>query len=324
MSMEWFRWYHGTVSNPKLALIAKKAGQSRPVTIAVWAALLEQASKSDLRGDVSNFDVETIAVALDIEEDAINAIIAAMTAKGMIADQRIAQWEARQPQREDPSTERVRAFRERQKRDETNGNAPETLCNAVKRDETHGNAPDKDTDTDSEERREEVSQESVPAQAPNAPTLTATPSAQEVEPEAAPESKAKPAPAKAKPKGRAAAKTSLPADFAITPELQAWADQHHYGDLTAHLDNFRDKVAANGYRYADWVAAFRNAVRDDWAKLRTFPDTRNTRARNSAANVTHAPPTTPPSSPEAAEFDAILRNLSNRPALEGTCTHEIH
>ena len=102
MSMEWFRWYHGTVSNPKLALIAKKAGQLRPVTIAVWAALLEQASKSDIRGDISKFDVETIAVALDIEEDAISAIIAAMTAKGMIADQKIAQWDARQPQREDP------------------------------------------------------------------------------------------------------------------------------------------------------------------------------------------------------------------------------
>ena len=35
MSMEWFRWYHGTVSNPKLALIAKKAGQSRADKI-VW------------------------------------------------------------------------------------------------------------------------------------------------------------------------------------------------------------------------------------------------------------------------------------------------
>lgn len=141
MSMEWFRWYHGAVSNPKLVLIAKNAGQSRPVTITVWAALLEQASKSDIRGDVSNFDVETLVVALDIEEDAINAIIAAMAAKGMIADQKIAQWEARQPQGEDPSSDRVRAFRERQKRDET-----------------HDNAPDKDTDKDSEERREEVSQ----------------------------------------------------------------------------------------------------------------------------------------------------------------------
>ena len=74
--------------------------------------------------------METIAVALDIEEDAINAVIAAMVTKGLIADQRIAKWEERQQQREDRSTERVRAFRERQKQ-------TETACNAVKRTETH-------------------------------------------------------------------------------------------------------------------------------------------------------------------------------------------
>ena len=137
------------------------------------------------------------------------------------------------------------------------------------------------------------------------------------------ETAAKPAPAKAKPKERpsastrqrAAAKTSLPDDFAITPELQAWADKHHYGDLDPHLDNFRDKVAANGYRYADWVAAFRNAVREDWAKLRTFPDTARTRSRN--ASKTAAPQTA-----EAAEFESILQGLrtqSARPVIEGEC-----
>ena len=68
-----------------------------------------------------------------------------------------------------------------------------------------------------------------------------------------------------------APKTPLPADLAITPELQAWAEQHGYGDLAAHLDHFRDKATAKGYQYADWMAAFRNAVRDDWAGLRKQP-----------------------------------------------------
>ncbi len=57
MSMEWFRWYDNTVTDPKLALIAKKSGQSRPVVIAVWAALLEQASRADQRGDLTRFDL---------------------------------------------------------------------------------------------------------------------------------------------------------------------------------------------------------------------------------------------------------------------------
>ena len=162
-----------------------------------------------------------------------------------------------------------------------------------------------------EEEREEEGSESAPA--PNAPTPT--PSAPEVE--AAPEPAAKPAPNKAKPKERAAAKTSLPAEFAITPELQAWADQHHYGDLERHLDSFRDKAIAKGYQYADWIAAFRNAVRDDWAKLRTFPDTANSRTRNRNARQATAPPT-----PEAAEFEAILQSLRTqnaRPVIEGEC-----
>jgi hypothetical protein len=60
-----------------------------------------------------------------------------------------------------------------------------------------------------------------------------------------------------------ARQTSFPVGFTITPELQAWAEQHGYGDLAAHLDHFRDKAIAKGYRYADWDAAFRNAVRDD-------------------------------------------------------------
>jgi hypothetical protein len=68
-----------------------------------------------------------------------------------------------------------------------------------------------------------------------------------------------------------APKTPLPADLAITPQLRVWAEQHGYGDLAAHLDHFRDKATANGYQYADWMAAFRNAVRDDWAGLRKKP-----------------------------------------------------
>ena len=68
-----------------------------------------------------------------------------------------------------------------------------------------------------------------------------------------------------------APRTPLPADLAITPELQAWANEHGYGDLAAHLEHFRDKATAHGYQYADWMAAFRNAVRDDWAGLRKKP-----------------------------------------------------
>lgn len=142
------------------------------------------------------------------------------------------------------------------------------------------------------------------AQAPNAPAPTAT---------AATKAKAK---AKAKERTPTPAKTLLPADFAITPELQAWADEKGYGDLNAHLDRFKDKAQAKGYQYTDWNAAFRNAVRDDWAGLRT-PATATATPRNGQR---YAPP--PAMTPEGAKFDAILQNLNTqdrRPVIEGEC-----
>jgi hypothetical protein len=38
--------------------------------------------------------------------------------------------------------------------------------------------------------------------------------------------------------------------------------------LEAHLDWFKDFASANGKRYRDWTAAFRNAVRSNWGNVR--------------------------------------------------------
>jgi len=113
-----------------------------------------------------------------------------------------------------------------------------------------------------------------------------------------------------------APRTPLPADLAITPELQAWANEHGYGDLAAHLDHFRDKATANGYQYADWMAAFRNAVRDDWAGLRKPAD-----AAHPSRPATPLPK--PALAPELAEWDAILRG-TRQPVIEGDCLHVAH
>lgn len=154
MSMEWFRWHNGTVTDPKLALIAKKSEQSRPVVLAVWAALLEQANQAEDRGDITDFDLETIAVALDIEEDAIHAVIGAMSAKGMIKEGRLTAWDKRQPVREDATVSaRVQAYRERKRQEETTSNdtkRDETHGNAAKRNETPVTPLDSDTDTDTD------------------------------------------------------------------------------------------------------------------------------------------------------------------------------
>lgn len=47
-------------------------------------------------------------------------------------------------------------------------------------------------------------------------------------------------------------------EFSLTPE-----------DVRKYVDAFRDRCLAKGYRYADFDAAFRNCVKDDWPKFRT-------------------------------------------------------
>lgn len=228
MSIDWFRWYHGTVSDPKLALIARKAQQPRPVVVAIWAALLECASQANPRGDIAGFDAETLAVTLDIDESAIADVLDAMIAKGMITDNSLTAWSQRQVcrERDDDSKGRVAAYRQRNREQVTPSNATVTPSNALRE-------RVEKKESREEERRGRKDRENK--------TTTPTP------------------------------KTPFPPDFAITPELQAWAEQHGYRDLAAHLDSFRDKATAKGYQYTDWIAAFRNAVRDDWAGLRKQP-----------------------------------------------------
>lgn len=102
----------------------------------------------------------------------------------------------------------------------------------------------------------------------NTPTLTGGP----------------PLPAKAKPNPK---KTVIPPDFGISARVRDWASDKGFGQLEEHLGAFRRKVAANGYRYADWDAAFMEAVREDWAKLRGR--TVNGSAPPAASDTSHNP-----------------------------------
>lgn len=75
-----------------------------------------------------------------------------------------------------------------------------------------------------------------------------------------------PAPAAPK-RTRKSATTPLPDGFCISEQVQAWAAKNRVQNLDRHFASFIDKVKAKGYVYADWDAALRNAISDDWAKL---------------------------------------------------------
>lgn len=126
--IDWFRWHHGTVTDQKFPLIAKRAGASVAEVIAVWACLLESASMNEdergiLRGEP---DFEAMDCALGVPDGRSAAIFQAMCDRDLIDHElRVTAWPRRQPKREregDHSTERVKAFREKQ-RQETPGNA---------------------------------------------------------------------------------------------------------------------------------------------------------------------------------------------------------
>ncbi len=166
--MDWFRSWHGAPNDPKWLVIARKAGVAPGMVSAVAWAILDHASQHKERGRVDNFDIETYAVWSGWEEEDIQSVIDAMTAKGIITDGRVTAWEKRQPKREDDSKERVSRWRDRQNvtakakndaGDVTSGNADVTRYTDPSNadvthgnaDVTHGNAPEKirgDTDTE--------------------------------------------------------------------------------------------------------------------------------------------------------------------------------
>ena len=77
--------------------------------------LLERACEADTRGDVDGFDCEGADVVLGLDDGAACAIVEAMKGKGLIEQGRLANWDKRQPKREDDSVERTREYRARKR-----------------------------------------------------------------------------------------------------------------------------------------------------------------------------------------------------------------
>jgi DNA-binding transcriptional MocR family regulator len=64
-----------------------------------------------------------------------------------------------------------------------------------------------------------------------------------------------------------ATRTTLPDGFSISESVSNWAVENGHDRLEKRLAHFVGYVTANGKTYADWDAAFRNAIRDNWARL---------------------------------------------------------
>lgn len=114
--IDWFRWHHGSVTDPKFGLVAKKSGARLSDVLAVWAFVLESASANETRGVIGAVDAESLEYLLDLEEGTAFRILDAMTQRGLLgAGGVVVSWEKRQPKREDDTAaERKRRQRERE------------------------------------------------------------------------------------------------------------------------------------------------------------------------------------------------------------------
>lgn len=154
--IDWFRWHHGSVSDPKFQLIAKKSQSSVAEVIAVWAFVLESSSSSEKRGDHGFLDFESIDCALGIEEGKSAVIYYQMEQRGLVEKNRVSSWDKRQPKRERPddnSAPRVDALRVRNSATEAN--------TAIQNHVTPSNANEEQKTPREEESREEVNHGSV-------------------------------------------------------------------------------------------------------------------------------------------------------------------
>lgn len=242
--MDWLRWWHGTVTDPKLQRVARMAGATVGEVIAVWACVLERASsvtagdagvtqgdRPVTRGDVVGFDCDDHDVLLGFADGKTAQIFAALVDRGLIEDQRIARWDERQPKREDSSKARTREWRERNRpaAKETTGDAPET----------HGDAPEKSRGDKSKNP-------------PNPPAGGKGAAKPKPEKAAAPAEK----PTRAKPK------RALQLPFLMTSEMLAWAGEKAPAvNLDRETERFSDHFKGTGEPKADWPATWRNWMR---------------------------------------------------------------
>jgi len=94
---------------------------------------------------------------------------------------------------------------------------------------------------------------------------------------------------------------ALPPGFRVSDVVRVWASEKGYTRLEERLEHFKDAALARGYVYSDWDAAFRGAIRDDWAKL--------------GKSGTPTPPT-PTTQPQLTQGQLAIRSAMRRQLAE--------
>ena len=111
--MDWFRHYHGLVTDPKLHKVSRKAKVRRSVVIAAWCAILETASQSAVRGCAEDIDADTLAYLIDETPAVAGRVLEALQALDLLDGHGVVSaWSKRQRESDDVAS-RVRDHRRR-------------------------------------------------------------------------------------------------------------------------------------------------------------------------------------------------------------------
>jgi hypothetical protein len=163
--IDWFRWHHGSVTDPKFQLVARKAGVRLPDVLAVWAFVLEKASASDERGNFGVVDFEAVDCLFGLDDGQTALILEQMGVRGLVQEGRIVAWEKRQPKRERDDPGATDRKRHQRARDATSANQDTPLA----ADESHVtpcHATSHQKTPREEKRREENTKSNTPPLSP--------------------------------------------------------------------------------------------------------------------------------------------------------------
>lgn len=107
----WVRLWVELPTDPKFRTIARISKQPLSAVVAIFVVLLADAANAAVRGE-PGISAEDVASALDLDPEQVTTVLEVMQGR-LLDGSRLSGWDQRQPKREDDSTERVRAHRER-------------------------------------------------------------------------------------------------------------------------------------------------------------------------------------------------------------------
>lgn len=113
---DWWRAHHGLPGHAKWRAVARTAQVPVSVAFHIVVCLLDTASRANPRGSIGDFKPFDCAGIVDVPVDKVDRVVEVLRDIHWIEGHMIAEWDARQPQREDlHAARRAAEHRERER-----------------------------------------------------------------------------------------------------------------------------------------------------------------------------------------------------------------